>query len=88
MVASLDGAALGDLALEGENIMHGFNLKNFSDHEFSSYLAKHNALGKYRHVGNACYWYNDDDPKFTVAVAIYNNAECSRRIWIPKHLDT
>ena len=64
----------------GDKNMQGFERVTLSDHEFAAYLRKRGAIDNYKHVGNSVQWRDDTD--VVVAVAFYDNKDCTRDTWV------
>lgn len=57
------------------------NETDFTDHQFAAWLRKANAIDNWEHVNSFTnHWYNKKGEH--VATAIYDNANCTRRIFI------
>lgn len=61
--------------------MHNLRETFFSDHDFAAYLRREGAINNYTSEGNSVRWTRDDGS--LAAVAIYDNANCTRRIYVP-----
>lgn len=59
--------------------MQGFVPKKWNDHQFAVWLQKHKAINDWFAIANMNCWRRGDE---VIAVAIYDNAQSTRSIYI------
>lgn len=62
--------------------IHGFTEANLNDHEFAAWLRKNGWTGGYHHVGTGTLFHGPN-PGSSIAVAIYDNRACTKKVFIP-----